>query len=266
MQVQPISNVASNVKFGSIYSQEYRDTLTDLVNMDDSELATIAQLQAARHNNRKSHEKTMNTVLYSLPIVAGLSSGILHKGSLGSKTAVALGSGASWGFALALLGVYDFAKKAIFSKSEKLQNFEQNNPALSLLADLGLFWGVLTIGNKAVAKGWPKLLEKAPNLATKALGLAGNVVSKLDNSSLNKKVLTRLAATAANFSKKAPWLSAAGSAVLGCSTIIVLLAGLMRGVSSAAQENNRVHNNYKRLKANQFEIAKALANDGLTED
>lgn len=261
MQVQPISNVTSNVKFGSMYSQEYRDALTDFVNMGDCELAAYAQSDASRQYTRKNHEKTMNTVLYSLPVVAGLSSGILHKGSLGSKTAVALGSGASWGFALALLGVYDSAKKAIFSKSEKLQNFEQNNPALSLLADLGLFWGVLTVGNKAVAKGWPKLLEKAPNLATKALGFAGNVVSKIDNSFLNKKVLTRLSETAANLSKKAHWLSAAGSVVVLTSPIILLAAGIMRGVSSAAQENNHVHNNYKRLKAEQFEVAKALLND-----
>lgn len=265
MQLQPINSASSNVKFGSRDYLDNRDLMSNFVNMDDAELATIAQLKASKDNYNKRHKQSMNSALYALPVVASLSSGIMAGGELSNRAKAAGTTGAGWLGALLLLGVYDKVKNSIVSKSEKLQDFQQNHPILSLALDFGLFTGAFFAGDKAVRTGLNKLKNVSKYADLKA-SLSNKIKNALDNSVVNKRILPKITENVAKLAERARWAHNAGAAVIENSVWIVLLASIMRGSSNIKQHNENVKMRFDELKTAQFNAAKALANDEMLEN
>ena len=257
MQVQSVANNRASVKFSADPNTERAKAF---VNMKDSQLKTLAYVTAHDKKTEKRTRKSITSTLYALPIAASLSSGILTKGELGTKAIATAKSAGSWGFALLTLGVFNAAKNAVVSRSEKLQNFEQNNPIVSTLADVGLFLGALSLGNKGAKRVAAKVFEKAPNFVAKMFTKLENAEKAINKTILNTKFLPSIKNNIAKLENKAPWAVHAGTAVVANSVLILFLAGLIRGNSDAKQAKKNVEQNYKALKTAQFETARHLTN------
>lgn len=265
MQVQPVNSTNSKIKFTSSLSPEDRGMLTTFVNADDFDLATRAQLQASRDNYNKRHKQSMNSALYALPVVASLSSGIMAGGNLSNRAIAAGTTGAGWVGALLLLGVYDKVKNSVVSKSEKLQNFQQNHPMLSLALDFGLFTCAFFAGDKVVKKGLNKL-ENVSKYADLKASLSNKVKNALDNSVVNKRILPKITENVAKLYERAPRTYNVGYSVIKNSVWIVLLASIMRDSINIKKHNESVKKHFDELKVVQFNAAKALANDEMLEN
>lgn len=254
MQVQSIGN---NIRFSSDANTEKAKAF---VNMNDSQIKTMAYIAAQDKNTEKKSKKSIISSLYALPVVASISSGILTKGRLGTRAVATGKTAASWGGALLVLGGYNAVKNAVVSRSEKLQKAEQENPLLSLIADVGLFIGALSLGTKGARKAGAKLLEKSPNLALNAFTKLQDTKRLINKSMLNKKVLPAILNGVSKLEKKAPWAVAAGTTVIANSVLITFLTGILRGNSHVKQTNKEIEKNYKELKEAQINTAKHLTN------
>lgn len=257
MQIQSIQNNRTNVRFSSDKDVEKAKAF---VNMDDSQLRTLAYIKAQDKNEEKKSKKSIISTLYAIPLVDSLSSGILTRGRLGTRATATATTAARWGVALAVLGGYNAAKNAVVSRSEKLQNFEQNNPVISLLADVGVLMGALSLGTKGATKLGLKALGKAPKLTeTLFIGLQ-NTKRIINKSMLNKKALPFIMKNVAKLEKKAPWAVAAGANIIANSVLITFLAGIFHGNSQVKQLKKDVEQNYKDLKTAQLNTSKHLTN------
>lgn len=266
MQVQALGNNNSSVNFGENANKDLaakrRERAIHFVNMNDQDLMTLAYLNSYKQN-KKTHDnnkKNMTRVLYAMPFIAGLSDGILKKGSLSSKIKAGGSTTAGWGFGLLALGVFDAVKKKLVSKSETLTNFEHNHPGLALLADIGMFIGVAVLAFKGVDKFSAKIMEKYPKLQKDVVNLAEMAKTRINNSKMNNKVLNNLKNFAEEFSEKAPLAASVGRFVVDNAVWAVLFGSIFRSSSNVKQQKERVANTYNALKAEQTRCAKHLVN------
>jgi len=257
MRIQSIGNNRINVKFSSDADTERAKAF---VNMDDSQLKTLAYLANRDKSTEKKTKNSINSTLYALPIAASLSSGILTKGKLGTRVLATGKTAANWGFGLLVLSALNLAKKAVVSRSEKLQQLENNHPIISLIADLGLFMGVLALGAKCARNVGAKIFEKTPKTVLKLFTKLQNAKRLINKTKLNTKVLPSIIAGVAKIATRAPWAVAAGATIVANSVYILFLAGIIKGTKCAKQEQMRVENNFKSLKLAQLDTAKHLTN------
>lgn len=191
---------------------------------------TSAQAKKKKHN-------PLYTSLLALPVVDTLSSGILKSGSLGQKTFAASKTAGRWGIALAVLGVVSAIKKAVISRSEKLRQAEANNPMTSFIADLGVFFGALTLGHKALGKIATSVFSKKPELGEKLFNGIQNAKRAINKTVLNKKVLPSIMNGINAVEKKAPWAVAGGKFAVANSVLLVFLASVMHSSRHSKQQN-----------------------------
>ncbi len=254
MAIKPIGNNISGVNFTSNNDEGAsiaRAKAIAFVNMDDAQLKNLAYVASFD----KKHKKSSNaSALLALPIVAGLSKGILTPGKLSGKTIAAAKTGANWGFGLIVLGVYNSIKKAVASKSPKVQEFESNHPLASLALDLVVLAGALTLGSKGLTKIRAKIVAKLPKeiAATKIM---------LDKTKINTKYLPKITEHVSKIAQTAPWAVKAGAFVVDNAVYIPLMAGFLKSSNNIKQQHEKIRNNYYQLKEAQSEIAKKLVSE-----
>lgn len=270
MQVQGIK---ANTNFEAKRRNNVEDIET-LVNLDDSQLRYIAQLNNQNSKKNKQDAKKANALFWAIPIVDTIASGVLFaktsridkqttkeliKTPLSSRAAVATGAGARWAGALGVIGIYSVAKKALVSNSKHLQYFEQNNPMASFLIDMGVLFTALTAGQRLLEKKLSKSFETSPEKTVDKLSKIGQKFTKLDETKFAKNTFPKIQKSLTNFVEKTPKLAKAGRFALANSVWILLGAGLLSSAHNSVKKSRRIEENYNQLKQTQFEAAKFLA-------
>lgn len=250
MQTQAIG--VSNVKFKGIS----REQAEAFVNMDNSQLRYLAEVKSYNKQEEKRNQQSLTKLFYGIPVVSSLAGGILYPGTLGAKTMKAVGQAGEWAGVIAAIGAYGLAKNAVVSSSPTLQDFEQRNPVLSLIADVG----IISTGYYFGIKGLNKIMDKHPkpfiNLFEKMIKTADDI----DKTKFAKNNWPKITKWFSEMADKAPWAAKAGKFALINSVFIMLGIALVKGIKHSDDRRKKVENNYKELKKAQFETSKYLVN------
>ncbi len=279
MQVQSVNSNINRVKFGS---EDQLEKAVALVNMDDVQIRQMSLLKTKQEQGKQKNY--LKSLWFAFPLAATVSSFILKNegyvktaimdskknilsvaekpltGKFSSKLSAAGNTAMFWGGVLLVSGIYNSVKKAIVSKSEKMQNFERNHPFASLVADIGLFLGTLSLAKKGADKVANKIIAKSPEFVKGLNKNIANAKNWLDTTKINTKVLPKFSEYFAKLSKKAPFVAELGVAAVSVAPIIVLVNSLLKASKQNRDFNNSFWNNYRTFKEEQFQIAKHTTN------
>ncbi|HNW26428.1 MAG TPA: hypothetical protein PKI94_06530 [Candidatus Gastranaerophilaceae bacterium] len=283
MQVQSINSNINRVKFGS---EEQFDKDLSFINLDDIQLSRLSLLKAKEEQGKKRNP--LKSLLITLPLVdiaskfIMQSGGIVHDGninihnrtyekfkilpgSLSKKMSAAGHAAMKWGGVLLVLGIYNSIKDAVVSKSEKLQNIEKNHPFASMLADIGLFLGSLSLAEKGANKIAEKMVIKTPDLLEKVGKKVSSAKVWLDKTSINTKVLPKVSELFGRLSKKSPLLATFGLVAVAAAPYIVIVNSLFKISKQNRDFNNNYLNNYRNMKEGQLQLSKTYLNKVVKE-
>ena len=221
---------------------------------------TVAQAQ--------TRQKNIKRLVYSVPLLAGLSAAILHKGNskvlnkeisgLAGKLAEGVKSGTGWAALLGLGAVIGAGDAAIAKKSESYRNFRNNHPFLSFVGDMGVFLAAaaaIPVGlNKLAAKIKPQYFER---LSEGIQNIAGHV-----NRSKTPKFIENIGTKMSNMipdavknikvpdfvKKTGEFVKSTGKTLLAYTPHIALLSAIFGGMSNRAQAANDLARNYSEIK------------------
>ncbi|MFA7658223.1 MAG: hypothetical protein WCY19_02195 [Candidatus Gastranaerophilaceae bacterium] len=274
MPVQSVENAKLNVNFKSGINIERASTF---VNMDDSQLKYLSYVNSFDAKAEKKRNKSFSKWFFAIPIVDSIAMGLLvnrgKRSSLGQKAIAELRNASlstrfkaagktamTWGLVLSLVSLYNIAKNAVASKSEKVRNFDKNNPLTSFAVDVGLIFGGLTFAERKFAKLSPKTYLKHPKPFVKLNDFIEKTKTFLNESAVNTKFVPKASKFVSEIDKTAPSVNRFGRFALRNSMWILLGAGILKMASNAGHERRKVEKNYHELKAAQFEVAKHLVN------
>jgi len=274
-----------NASFTS--SQADLKKATAFVNMNDRQLRDLAYVSSYDQKEQKKQRNSVRNIFFAIPVVDTLANGMLAKKPVlkrlnadtfllkGFKRAplslkaLTMGISASkWGGILLGLGVYNKVKNEVVSKTPALRNFEQNNPGMGFIADIGILLG----GYALAAKGLNKLSSKALNMAAeespkgiakiiqKTFTSLEKVASWLDKTKLNKKILPSMGIAAKNLAEKAPRLSKTGTFALANVVWVMAGLGILKSMHNEKKNHDKVAATYDQLKDAQLKTAKHLNN------
>lgn len=253
-----------------INQQDARDKAQAFVNLDDHQIRTLARASSYDEKEAQHQRRIATGLLWAVPIVDSLSSGILKKvdnhanefgevthstrATLGSKLGAVGKTAAFWTALAAGIKLYDFTKKAIGEKVPGVKKFEQQNSGLSFLVDLGVIYAGYYFGRL----GFEKLKGNPPKFIEPIKKQISKVKELIDNSSLNTKTLPWLSQHTEELKLKMPKTAGVAKFVLKHSIWITLGTMVGLGIAQLVRNSNKVEKNYKKLKEIQLETAKAL--------
>lgn len=259
MQINAIGNSNSSVGFGSRREDNLKRA-SAFVNMDDAELREMTYVMTYDKNQRKKDKKASLRAFYAIPVVDVIAKGILENGKLGEKALKSTKVAGGWIGALAVLGLYNTAKKAIMKKSENLNNSSKNNPLTSLVVDLAIFAGALIGGRRVLGKLQGKLYNvnhkpfQAINSGIKS------AVTMLNESKFSTKVMPKISERIATFTNNNPRIASFGESALRNAVWITFGLGLLSTSHRSKKQQAKLENNFQELKQAQAQVAKHLSN------
>lgn len=244
MPIQKVQNQNITFKSNRIENAE------NFVCMNDEQLKLLAYTKPQSPQKRQENHNSIMKTLWAIPIVDSIATGILagEKGSLGSKAFNAGAKATNWGVSLGLIGLYLAIKNAIVRKSETLQNFEQRNPLMSFIADIGVITAGFSLGSKALNKFTAKQDAKNPEIIAKGTKKLNKIIDKIDKTKLNKKVLPKITELVTKVTKKVSWAKPVGEFALKKSPFILLGIAAVKMLKQSADRNKEVKQTYKELK------------------
>lgn len=268
MQVQSVQSINSNVGFKSSDDLEKASVF---VNMNDAQLRKLAVKLG--HNKKEQNEKNKRAItatFWSIPIVDTIANGVLAKNALitegkevaavlvdkatplSIKAHAALKTAGMWGLVIGAFGLYKSIKHAVAPESDNPKNRRLHNPIGSILIDIGVLLGGITL----ISAGIRNIIEGCPEKFDKMKNNYINKLEKLDKTDLNTKTLPELR----KFAEKSPGIAAAGRFLLANSIWIILGAGIYKVFNNAIEERRKIDRTYRELKVCQGEAAKVLVN------
>lgn len=274
MQVQTIGNTNSSIKFQSKTSAKDGEAVS-FVDLNDRQLKNLAySINNNKDGQPKKKRHPLLTTFLAMPVVDTIASGvlvskisvlpkeqaeILRNAPLSVRTFCAAKTAANWCGGLAILGLYNVAKKAIASKSPGIQKFEQDHPVANFLTDMALITGAFFLALKGsrsqLTKYFAKHPEKELNLNNKLV----NMANRLDNTNFNNKVLPKMAGRASQFAEKAPFLAKAGRFTLANSIWILLAGSILHNGGRTRKDDANVEQTYQKLKTAQAEAKQRIS-------
>jgi len=225
----------------------------------------------AQSNNR---QKNIKRLVYSVPLLAGISTAILHKGNskvldkeisgLAGKLSEGVKAGGSWAGLLGLGVVIGAADAAIAKKSDNFRNFRHNHPFLSFVGDMGVFLAAaaaIPAGfNKLVAKIKPQHLEKM----SRGIQNVAEHVNRIKTPQFIKNLGTKISnvvpdavknLSVPNFVKKSgEFVKGVGKSLLAFAPHIALLTAIFESVSGRARVESDFVRNYSEVKREMEEV------------
>lgn len=265
MHVQQILNRETSFK-----SREKIQTAIELVNMDDSQLASLANAISNTNEQRKKQRRNAALLTLALPITDTISKGILTtQGAINAKLpkcnlparAVVMGRTlAGWTLVLGGIGIYNAIKQGFASESPGLRKFERKHPVQSLLVDLGVILGAsaLFITNKNAIK--KSVLKHFPEAIKNFNDQARTLLISLENSKFNKNILPKLTETISK-SGFAP----AGKFLARNALWLVFGAGILKLWGDTAKQGRKTEKVYYELKQEQNNAADYVVNTLMQE-
>lgn len=263
MQVNSVSNSSFGQK-----QVDPRKALERLANADDRELKYWARQQASIAVNDKKHRKIDSLLLGLLPAAGGLAMAALHP----AKAAAAIGkagktisplmqnlgtfykTSAKWLAAFPLIAVVAAGRNKLIDSSETVNNFDKKHSFLSYAAFIGTSMGVLALGNKALKKVTPVLVNKftkvLPNTTEKII----DKLVKFDTRLNASKVVTK----SANALKSVPSAIKLGLRGLASFAPIMLVgAQTVHSINHSNAKREETIKNYMQIKQSQA-VAKTV--------
>lgn len=272
MQVQSIGNKGLDVNFKSGINIEKASAF---VNANDSELKSIAYVSSIDKKDDRKKAKSINRIFYSIPIIDTIASGVLvnrsknlskeaiaelrHSG-LKTRLKAAGKTAGAWGGVIAAVTFFNLAKSALTSKSDKAKKFEHRNPLTSFALDLGVIFGGMALGERAINKLSSVAVKKNPKPFNAFHDFKTKIGKIVSESKLNTKVLPKVTEFVSKYADKFPKTATASRFALKNSMWILLGAGLIKMAHSAKEKRNKIERNYHQLKTAQFEVSKHLVN------
>lgn len=231
------------------------------------ELALRATVQQS-----KKRERNVKRLFYSVPLLAGLATAVLHKGNskvlskeisgVAGKIAEGFKSGGSWAFMLGTGAAIAKTNSMIANKSEGYMDFRRNHPVLSLIGDVGAFIAVSALAPLGLSKLASKMPNKMASLSKGVENLATHIngikTSKLVTSAsekLSKLIPTKLKNWSATASANMPeGVKAAGNltkdfgkAVLSWMPHITFFSALFSSLSNRSRFLGDYVKNYETI-------------------
>ncbi len=256
MQVQLIENRNSKLGFNSNAIEQ----ASNFVNMDNSELRYLAYKSSYDPKKEQENRKSIVKTLYTIPVAETIAAGVLTKSVLSDKVVSAAKKAGSWAGVIALVSLYSSVKNAIVSKSPSLQNFQQQNPFLALLADIGIISTSFIFGRAGIANLKDKVLKKYPDKVDKYSDKVADVKKWLNKTKLNKEILPKISAKLGKIAEKAPWAAKAGKFALLNSMWIILGVAALKAIKHSKDSNKKIEENYRALKKAQLKTSRDLVN------
>lgn len=270
----------------SVSPEMSKKQMRQIVNLSDSNLKTIAQIDAGKDFKESKARKFGNFLFKATPIVDTLAVGalagtVVKTAESGAKTfaqtSVPLSKrlssmvkrGGMWAGALVLMGLVGGAthkassKKILIGddgkmavKSTKFSKFAEKHRGLVVISELAAFIGLFIAG----AKGLPKLVNKIkPTSMGKWTQNAAKVVSESIDKSLARRLLNDEVKPAVDFvANKAPKLAKATPHILNNIAYGLIGLGFLSKLVASAKFNKTASHNYNQLKELQVDSAKTL--------
>lgn len=270
MPVQSVERSKGNVNFRSDL-----DKATQFVNLNDSQIKNIAYTKSHNKKEDQKANRSINRLIYAIPVVDTLASAILvnkaplskisrakiSKASLATRTKAAGKTALGWGVAISAVGLYGMVKRGLTRNSDSSKQFRSEHPLLSFLTDITLILGGIWLGAKGVEKFAKYSSEKNPEPFKKIMELKTTIKEWLNNTSLNKKTLPKIAKSNAKFAKKFPITAAFSRAMVANSIWILAAAAIVKMVGYAGKKQHKAESNYQQLKNAQVRVAQKLTKD-----
>lgn len=252
MQISAISNQGFTGR---------RTNIDSIIAQDDALLKQVALEAALAKSNEQKHKKINNILWYSVPVVAGLTAGILNKGKsslfskelsgASAKLASGLKTAAGWGAAILSAEAIVGGKNLITKNSDKAKEFEKEHPFLS-------FAGLLVTGGLALAylpKGLGKLYSK---INPKFIGKLANKTGKIADFINNSKLVKASNKFFNNIGKRVPAVAKeVGRTALNYAPDALLIGTLVHSLNHGLDIGRKTNENYNYLKETQANLAKA---------
>lgn len=236
-------------------------SLNDFVNASDEDLYYFAQAE-----NKQKHKHSTAKFIGACVGVDVLSNMLLKshvkkvvngetkivKAPLSAKIGTGFKSLKGWGIGFAAVGVLMGIKNAVLNKSEKFNEFEQNHPMGSLLAEVG----ALALGYKGVKAAGSKLGLGA-KLADKTKPLTkgiDKIAKKIDNGKVSTFIMNRCSEIADKVNMKAPAMGKTCRLLLANSVLLMLIGGMMK----ISKNNREIEQTYQGLKTAQTQIKETM--------
>ena len=277
MAIQSVSN-PNSTNFKSSRGQNV-DLATAFVNMNDAQLMQLARTKEAYNSKTKKKEnKSVSRIFWAIPVVDVLSKGILAGGTkylapgdvlkqtpLSPKVVAAGDAAVGWAGIIAVVGIYNAVKKSLKKNSETYSNFDNKNPVLSFMADIGVISAGMFGGYNLLNKFIGKKVEKNPEIIENGFKRLGGWMDKIDSGKLNQKYMPKILNHVDNFASKFPKAANVGKYILRNSVWAMLGLAVVKMMTNSAKETKRVNESFNDLKQTQLKTAKILANANALE-
>ncbi len=255
-----ISKINNNIYFSKSQNHSPSKSLRSFQgkqfseSQDDSQVVTklsdedLKILASVGPNNRlqKVSQKTVNTLLFTIPIIDSVATGLVKKGQLSSKLSSTAKTAGKWGAVFAVAASLNAVKRFVNSKSDALDKFNKEHAFASTMID----FAVLYTAFNAVTNAGKNLFEYTKNsFPTIGKTLKNSVLKPskefLNNSIINKKIVK----PAENYVAKKPYLAGANKITAALLVPTMAIAVLMRYNKEYKNRNENVQTNYNFLKA-----------------
>lgn len=266
MQMQTITNNISTINFTS--RDKKMKKYSEFVRMNDSQLRYLSYVAAHGPEKQEKTKKSFSAMIYSLPLVAALSSGVLEKtpsvekgaSNLVNRVVAMKQSALSLGMVLLGVGLYYKVKDAISSDGHGLKKFQENHPLISISTDLAIFFGTMFAINKNKDKISKQINKAFPQVVKKVNEYENAAKAWLEKTKFNNETLPKITKTVEEFAAKYPKLSSVGKFGVANAVILTVGYGIYRVIHKTNKTNKEIDHKFYELKAKQADAAKYLLN------
>ena len=222
--------------------------MNQFAKMRDNDLRRAAYIHASEAVNDKKHRNIDKGILYSIPVVAGLSEATRTAPRIARVGNFGLGA-ASWALAFLTIGAVDKVQRGLEKYSKSLRDFNENHSTMAMLTTLG----VSIAGYMAVTRGASKYLNKN---SEKIIKTVAPYVDKLSQKLEASKLLNK----ASELSAKVPSsFKDVSKVLLSWAPIALLLSRFTHRMSHEQARVSEYIDSYTDLKTQQSIVREALA-------
>ena len=236
----------NNLNKEELYNK-YMDAVR-IANLKDQELLSIAKADANKDDKYKA--KTYTTALIGIPVADTLISGAFSRApGLSGKLSTMGKVGAGWIGAFALAGLYNGMVDKITAVSPVIKRSEDRHPIISSILRLAGFAAVLVGAHKAISKLATTLPAKLPKTAAILAETKSKAASFINNSSLNKKVITPIKNKIAETAVKHPKVAGYGLTALALSVPALVIGTIFKSITDKNEKSEKIKDTYQNLLA-----------------
>ena len=223
----------------------YRRTV-EYANLSDQQLFKIAKLDASKDDKYKFN--TYAAALVGVPVADTFIRGTLSEAPKLSGKLKTMGAiGAGWIGALALAGIYNGVVDKVTAVSPTLRRTEDRHPVITSILRLAGFAALLVGATKGMGKLKTTVAKKFPGFVKDYHKMAKSLGDKINNSSFNKKFVSRIKGKAIELANKHPKLAGATLSTLLLAAPFVAAGTLFKAITDKNEKSAKIADTYRKL-------------------